>query len=225
MSARDALANLDAYDTWAASYPPEPHNPLMRSEQTAMTALLPDVAGLHALDLACGSGRYAAILAAGGAEVVATDLSGAMLRRVFDARRVRASMMELPFAAGVFDIVVSALAVGHAPRIEDWMSGVARVLKPGGILLYSDFHAAGAAAGMQRSFTDEHHRKHTLLHRNYDPAAQFSAASAAGFVIEATREVRVGIELREHFTGSAEFYRRWSGVPVVLVVRARKVRA
>jgi hypothetical protein len=48
------------------------------------------------------------------------------------------------------------------------------------------------------------------------------AANAAGLAIEAVREVRVGIELRETFPGSPEFYRRWHGLPVVLALRAGK---
>jgi hypothetical protein len=35
-------------------------------------------------------------------------------------------------------------------------------------------------------------------------------------------EVRVGVELREPFPKSEDFYRRWDGLPIVLVVRARK---
>ncbi|RZI93625.1 MAG: hypothetical protein EOP39_31235, partial [Rubrivivax sp.] len=39
-----SFANEAAYDLWAESYPPLPHNPLMRAEQTALLALCPDVA-------------------------------------------------------------------------------------------------------------------------------------------------------------------------------------
>jgi hypothetical protein len=40
--------------------------------------------------------------------------------------------------------------------------------------------------------------------------------------IETVRELRVGIELTESFSGSEKLYRDWHGVPLVLVVRARK---
>ena len=217
------LANVAAYDRWALSYPPVPHNALMRAEQRAMLALCPDVHGSNALDLACGTGRYARLLEERGAAlVVATDLSSGMLAHACAPRRVRADMMQLPFADESFNIVVSGLAVGHAPHLEPWMREVARVLAPGGVLLYSDFHAEAARAGMTRSFVDARERKHTLVHCNYDLQAHRAAAEAAGLRLDAVHEVKVGDELRETFEGSDAFYGRWAGLPVVLVLRACK---
>jgi len=217
------LANLAAYDLWAQTYPPVPHNALMRAEQQAMLALWPELGGRRALDLACGTGRYAQLLEERGAAfVVATDLSPAMLAHSSVRQRVRADMMQLPFADASFDFVVSGLAVGHAPSLDHWMREVARVLAPGGVLLYSDFHPEAARAGMTRSFTDTRSRRHTLLHCNYDLAAHRAAGAAAGLQLDVVHEVRVGEDLREAFEGSQDFYRRWAGLPVVLVLRAVK---
>ena len=223
MSPDVELANVAAYDSWARTYPPVPHNALMRAEQSAMLALWPDVKGARALDLACGTGRYAQLLEERGAAlVVATDLSPGMLAHAGVQRRVRADMMQLPFADGSFDVVVSGLAVGHAPHLERWMGEMARVLAPGGVLLYSDFHVEAARAGMTRSFTDAQARKHTLLHCNYDLPAHRVCSAAVGLRLDAVHEVKVGDELRETFDGSDVFYSRWAGLPVVLVLRARK---
>jgi malonyl-CoA O-methyltransferase len=131
-------------------------------------------------------------------------------------------MARLPFANAAFDAVVCGLSVGHAPSLGRWMLEVARVLKPGGVLLYSDFHADAAAAGMTRSFTDADRRKHTLRHRRYAPRAHRRAAAAARLELEKLREVRIGEDLTEEFAGSEEFYRRWGGLAVVLVARIRK---
>jgi malonyl-CoA O-methyltransferase len=175
------------------------------------------------LDLACGSGRYARLLSEGSAaEVVAVDSSAGMLQRVSGASRVCASLSRLPFAAGSFDVVVCGLAVGHEPDIQAWMSEVARVLAPGGTFLYSDFHPEAARAGLTRSFTDEQQRLYTLPHCAHEVPAQRAAAAAAGLAVSALQEVRVGTELTEEFTHSESFYRRWHGLPLVLVVRAEK---
>jgi malonyl-CoA O-methyltransferase len=219
----ESLSNGEAYDRWAPTYPPVPHNPLMRAEQAALLALCPDAGGACVLDLACGTGRYGRLMEERGAAcVVGVDRSAQMLRRASLACRVRADMTRLPFADARFDLVVSGLAVGHAPCLDVWMREMARILVPGGHLVFSDFHPEGARAGMTRSFTDSEQRRHTLLHELYDLSAHRAAAAAAGLELEASREVRMGIELCEPFEGSDEFYRRWHGVAVVLAARLRK---
>src|ERR1700728_2939627 len=118
---------LAAYQRWAPLYPPVAHNPLMRAEQQAMLLHWPEVAGLRVLDLACGTGRYSRLLAEGGAaDVIAMDFCAPML-------------MQLPFAADAFDVVISGLALGHATDVDAWMTEISRVLRRGGTLLYSDF--------------------------------------------------------------------------------------
>lgn len=222
-AAEFAIETREVYERWAPLYPPVPHNPLMRAEQQAMSECWPEVAGRRVLDLACGTGRYSRLLAAANArEVVAVDFCAPMLAQVAGARRVCASMMQLPFGDGVFDVVISGLAVGHAPEVRGWMSEIARVLHTGGTLLYSDFHPQAALAGLPRSFKDRDDNTVTVPHRCHDLASQREAAAAAGLTIEAVQELRAGFELREPFSNSDEFYRQWHGLPVVLVVRARK---
>jgi ubiquinone/menaquinone biosynthesis C-methylase UbiE len=218
-----AAETLSAYERWAPLYPPVAHNPLMRAEQQAMLQFWPTVAGLRALDLACGSGRYTRLLCeADAAEVIALDFCLPMLTQVPNGARVCASMMQLPFADRTFDVVISGLAVGHASEIHAWTREMSRVLRTGGTLLYSDFHPAAARAGLSRSFKDVDDQTRTVPHAEYPVAIQIAAAEQAGLSVESVHEVRVGHELRETFTKSEEFYRRWHGLPVVLVVRARK---
>ena len=218
-----AGATLEAYNRWAPLYPPVAHNPLMRAEQRMMLEHWPEVAGRRALDLAAGTGRYSRLLAdTHAADIVAVDFCAPMLAQLSAARRVCASMMQLPFASGAFDLIVSGLALGHAPDVGAWMTEIARVLSKGGTLLYSDFHPEAARLGLPRTFKDENARTWTVPHRCHELASQKEAAAAAGLTVEAIREVRVGFELRERFAQSEEFYHRWHGLPIVLVVRARK---
>lgn len=223
MSGTQEQVTLELYERWAESYPPVPHNPLMRAEQEAMCRLWPSMSGRRVLDLACGSGRYARLLAAAGAaEVLALDRSAQMLRQLAGAMGVQGSMMRLPFASGAFDAVVCGLAVGHAPDLECWMSEAARVLASRGVLIYSDFHPQAAAAGHARRFRDADGGIHCVPHHRHSLAAHRGAAAATGLTIETIQEVRVGIELCEAFPGSADFYRLWHGLPVALAIRMRK---
>ena len=218
-----ATSTLEAYERWAPVYPPVPHNPLMRAEQRTMLDMWPTVGGRRVLDLACGSGRYSHLLReANAAQIVALDFCMPMLEQVAGASRVCASMMQLPFRSSVFDAVVSGLAVGHAADIRQWMYEVARVLRPEGSLVYSDFHSEAIRAGMTRSFKDEAGVTWTVPHQIYDVSCQQDAMAAAGLAVEMVSEVRMGMELNEAFPGSDRVYRKWHGVPVVLIVRARK---
>jgi malonyl-CoA O-methyltransferase len=220
-----ASSTLEAYERWAPVYPPVAHNPLMRAEQHSMLEMWPNVEGRRVLDLACGSGRYSDLLRkANAAQVVALDFCVPMLEQVVAADRVRASMMQLPFQSAVFDAVVSGLAMGHATDIRQWMSEVARVLRPAGSLVYSDFHSEAIRVGMTRSFKDAADMTWTVPHQVYDLSCQQDALAAAGLTVETVRELRLGMELNETFPGSERVYRDWYGVPVVLMVRARKGR-
>lgn len=222
-SSADEIATRGLYERWAARYPPLPHNPLMRAEQHAMLQAWPAIAGRRALDLACGSGRYAQLLADGGAaQVVALDFCTEMLRQVGVGSAVAGNMMSLPFRRAAFDVVVSGLAVGHAERLDTWMLEVARVLVSGGVLLYSDFHPAAVEAGHSRRFKDAVGRTHSIPHHCHGVATHAHVAQMAGLRIEAIREVRAAVELCEPFPGSVEFYQRWKGMPFALVIRASK---
>lgn len=217
---------IEAYDLWAESYAPAAHNPFMRAEEQGMLALLPDVRQKSALDLGCGTGRYSRILCNRGAgHAVALDLSAQMLRRGTSGSRVRARMTELPFRDGVFDIVVSGLAVGHVGDLNRWMRESARVMRQDGVLLYSDFHPRAALAGMKRSFRLADGRRFEVQHVLHEIPAHHDAANDAGLCIDAVSEIRVGVEFQERFEGAEAFYERWHGLPLVLVVRARRIAA
>jgi malonyl-CoA O-methyltransferase len=218
-----ALGTLEVYERWAPGYDAEPHNPLMGAEQRAMFARLPELAHRDVLDLACGTGRYARLATnAGARRVVGLDASPGMLSRAAVRDRVRGDLGALPFRAATFDVVISGLAIGHAADLDVCLAGIARVLRAGGTLLYSDFHPEATRLGFRRGFRAADGQRFELPSDGYSVARHLAALEASGFSSIDLCEVRAGIELTDEFPGSAQFYRAWHGTPLALVVRANR---
>src|SRR5688572_22037688 len=128
----------EAYALWADAYPPWPHNPLMEAEQSVVGPMLAAAQPRRALDVGTGTGRNLALLQSAGAKLaIGVDLSIAMLAHALPAARTAcADACRLPFADGVFDVVCSSLMVGDVDCLEAWVAEAARVLAPGGHLVY-----------------------------------------------------------------------------------------
>lgn len=100
-----------------------------------------DLNGRRVLDVGCGKGRFARILAEHHpqAEVWGLDLSLAMLRFVpSGVRRCAGSMTELPFPDGIFDAAYATESLEHAVEIDRAVDEICRVVKPGGRIVIID---------------------------------------------------------------------------------------
>lgn len=132
------------YDRWAPEY--DDADPSTALDEPIVLELCGPLAGVRALDLGCGTGRYARLLAARGADgVVGLDLSAGMLMRAArqgpaGAQWVLGDANLLPFRAASFDVVVSGLILDHLPRLESCFQEIARVLRPGGRFQIADIH-------------------------------------------------------------------------------------
>ena len=151
---RKRLAPQTAYAMWADTYPPYAHNPLMALEQRTMLSLLPDVGGLTVVDAGCGSGRYLLELRDRGADPIGIDLSAEMLARAatITPMVIRGNICAMPIESMMADLVVCSLALGDVPDLELALCELARVLRPGGRIMYSVVHPVGAAEGWSRTF-------------------------------------------------------------------------
>ncbi|MBI4493526.1 MAG: class I SAM-dependent methyltransferase [Chloroflexi bacterium] len=95
-----------------------------------------------ALDLACGTGRALGLLAGLGYRVVGLDGSAAMLARAraqADSPLARGDAFALPFSDSVFDAVVALRLAFHFADLQALLAEVARVLAPGGSLVFDTY--------------------------------------------------------------------------------------
>jgi SAM-dependent methyltransferase len=157
-----------------------------------------------ALDLGCGGGHAAYVLAPRVARVIAYDLSQAMVdvtrtearRRGLDNLEVRQGVAEkLPFDDASFDIVVSRYSVHHWHDAEAGLREARRVLKPGGWAVFMDVVTPGLP------LLDTWLQSLELLRdpshvRNYTLAEWQGMAAAAGFRPAMTRCHRIRLEFQ-----------------------------
>jgi demethylmenaquinone methyltransferase/2-methoxy-6-polyprenyl-1,4-benzoquinol methylase len=130
----------DRYDfiTIALSYGQD------RRWKRRLVRLADPVAGIHALDLATGTGDIAFALAARGARVAGLDLTPRMIElaraKGNGPRFLVGDMLALPFPAASFDIVTTGYGLRNVPNLMTAIEEIHRVLKPGGQLLSLDFN-------------------------------------------------------------------------------------
>ena len=212
-----ALEARDAYGLWAPMYPPEPHNALMRIEQHVVTPMIRSAAPRRALDVGTGSGRYLPVLASAGADlVVGIDASMAMLsRQAPNHVRVCGDACRLPFGDGSFDLVSGLLVVGDLPDLDVWLSEVARVLRAGGHLIYSDFHETWAARGWRRTFRAADGQLYEIVRHPHLIDEHLDALRRWQFSVKAVREPRLAEPDGRTFGGRRS-------APVVAVFHAVK---
>jgi malonyl-CoA O-methyltransferase len=151
------------------------------------------------LDLGAGTGHGARALKRRhpGATVVATDIAPGMLRQAKQQsrwlrrfERVRADAYALPFADGAFDLVFSSLMLQWCDDLDAVFGEIARVLRPGGLLLFSTF-GPGTLAELREAWISSGDPRNHVNHF-FDPHALGSAlmqASLAEPVLDVDRIV------------------------------------
>ncbi len=112
--------------------------------------LLGDLEGQSVLHLQCHFGQDTISMARMGANAVGVDLSDLSIERARElndkaganARFIRCNVYDLPqHLDETFDVVFASYGtIGWLPDIQQWADLVARYLKPGGRLVFAEFH-------------------------------------------------------------------------------------
>ena len=142
-----AVPARKAYGLLASEYDAHP-NPLVSLERRVMVPLLPSLSRRRVIDAGSGTGRWATYCASQGAKVIALDFSREMLKRG-PRPAVEGDLRELPFRDASVDVTICSFALGYAP---DCLRELARITRPGGVVLVSDMHPDAIQRGWNRSF-------------------------------------------------------------------------
>ena len=114
-----------------------------RRWRSVVTGVVAATAGQRVLDLAAGTGTSSAPLAADGATVVPADFSLGMLRQGRrqqpDLPFVAADALRLPFADESFDAVTISFGLRNVAGLQQALTEMHRVTKPGGRLVICEF--------------------------------------------------------------------------------------
>ncbi|HET7036857.1 MAG TPA: class I SAM-dependent methyltransferase [Thermomicrobiaceae bacterium] len=145
-----------------------------------------------ALDVATGGGHTALALAPLVGQVVLLDLTPEMLghaRRFLEESGaeplgyVAADAEQLPFPAGLYDLVTCRIAPHHFANVPAFVDEVARVLAPGGAFVLIDSLAPEDAA--LNDFINTLERRRDPSHvRSYSRAEWLSFLGHAGLTLE-----------------------------------------
>ncbi|OMF63007.1 class I SAM-dependent methyltransferase [Paenibacillus sp. FSL R5-0766] len=210
-------------------------------EKPVMLELIGDVAGKNILDLGCGDARFAAELLSREREgTTYTGIEGSvnMIQAAntsvkgLNARIEQAFMEDWTYPAGVYDLVISRLAVHYIEDVESLFHNIYNTLKENGTFVFSVEHPV-ITSTLQPSgtrtdwvvdqyFVEGYREQQWLggsvkkMHRSIE--SYYMALQRAGFHVEHLRE---SAPQRAYFVNEETYLRR-QRIPLFLFLSARK---
>jgi ubiquinone/menaquinone biosynthesis C-methylase UbiE len=157
------------------------------------------------LDVATAAGHTALAFAPFVSKVIATDITEAMVNKAAAMAAQRglsnvetrfADAEDLPFDDNTFDLLTCRIAFHHFPHPQQAASEFARVLKPGGVLGFTDNVTVADKVAAQ--YYNDYEKLRDPSHVWVPALAELQAMfEAAGFDIEATRQVSKEMEFHD----------------------------
>jgi len=167
-----------------------------------MAAVAQAAPGARIADLGCGGGHVSFAVAPHAREVVACDLSTEMLsavateaaRRGLGSIRTRqASVANLPFEDGAFDMVMSRFSAHHWTDVGAGLREARRIVKSGGTAVLADAATPGVA--LLDTFLQAIELLRDPSHvRNLNVGQWCAGVEAAGFAVMAVRTGRLRLD-------------------------------
>lgn len=167
---KNLLSEEHFHDEWAKGVSVSDINPFTQfegktsPEYREVAKIMGDVKGLKLLNLGCGLGEEAVFFADRGAKIYAIDISKEMLNFTRDLAKkydvyksisfYHMSAEKLDFPDNTFDRIVGCNILHHV-NIAKTVKEIKRVLKPGGIAVFSEPLAYNPVVNVYRILADK----------------------------------------------------------------------
>lgn len=179
----ERVGTVAGYRVWSATYD-DGRNTAFDHDEPVVEEIVDTLPAGVAVDAACGTGRFSAMLTARGHHVIGVDSSPDMLARarakVPSGDFRSGELGALPVAAASADLVTCGLALAHVPDLRPAFAEFARVLRPGGHLVISDVHPERVLRGANPTLRDAGGRPGRLPGHRHLVGDYLRAALAAG---------------------------------------------
>jgi len=213
------ISAREGYALWAETWDSNP-SPIVAVERRHLLPWIERLSPGQVVDVGCGTGRWTQPLGAFGFDASYEMLAVAGNKPGLRGRLVAADATALPIATGAARFALCCRTRAHIPVRSAAVGELARILAPGGTLIVTDFHAAGAARGWRRTFR---HKGKLYELENYPYSFDELRSTAAPFNLypEEWVDATIGEPEREIFNqaGRPELYEPATKVPSVLLTR------
>jgi SAM-dependent methyltransferase len=224
-----------AYDRWSANYDHQPGNLMLDLDAQVFKQMMEgiDRRGSFIVDIGCGTGRHWPwLMEAQPARLLGFDISAGMIAQLkakYPGAEAQISSGHPLYGLGngEVDLLISTLTIAHikVPGLyfEEW----ARVLKPGGQLVLTDYHPAALAKGAERNFRDEGGDLISIRNFIHPLESLIAMLEKAGFE-EIKRQERVIDERVKYYydeQSASQLYHKFYGTPIIYGMRLEKRHA
>jgi malonyl-CoA O-methyltransferase len=211
------VSATDGYALWAPTWDATP-SPIVELEHRVLRPWIERLHPRRAIDVGCGTGRWASPLSAIGIDASPAMLAIAAGKPGLGGRLVAADATALPIQTACADLVLCTLTIGHIRDPLAALQELSRILEPGGALILTDFHPAAAAVGWRRTFRSDG-RVYEI--ENHPYTLEELRDGAVGLVLREWAEATIGEPERELFerAGRPELFEAASRTPAVLLTQ------
>lgn len=210
------------YQLWSQTWDADP-SPIVALESRFLWRRLAGLASKIFLDVACGTGRWMVQARAQGASVIGVDFCREMLlqasrKAALGGRLILADSRRLPIPDRSADVVLCALSLGHMPPVESVIFELARVVRPQGVVIASDFHPEASRRGWKRTFRSGS-QVYEVENHPYTREQLIESGRSAGLELQELLEPCFGEPEREIFrrAGKENLFDGARGIPAVLI--------